>query len=115
LLIFFITLILALSKSELTVSTSSIIAETDNFKEEEFTNLWHKSAKKVSMLTEYFGDRCSCRFFFISPTFVLHESAPTVSISSIIAETDNFEEEEFATLWHKAAKKVSMFIAYLGD
>ena len=53
--------------------------------------------------------------FFISPTISLHESALIVSLSSIIAEKANFKEEQFAYLWHKAAKKVSMFIVYLRD
>jgi hypothetical protein len=52
---------------------------------------------------------------FILPTLALCESAPTISVSSIIAEIDNFKEGEFAYLWHKAAKKMGMFIVYLGD
>jgi hypothetical protein len=53
--------------------------------------------------------------FFIFPTLALCESALTFSLSSIIAETDNFKEEEFVTYWHKAAKKVSMLTAYSRD
>jgi hypothetical protein len=34
---------------------------------------------------------------------------PTVSASSIIAETDDFKEGGLAHFRHKAAKKVSMF------
>jgi len=34
-----------------TVSASSLIPETDDFKEGEFTHFWSKAAKKVSMLT----------------------------------------------------------------
>jgi hypothetical protein len=52
---------------------------------------------------------------FISPTLAFHESALTISVLSIITETDNFEAREFTILWHKAAKKVSMFIVCLGD
>jgi hypothetical protein len=47
---------LALRKSALTVSVSSIIAETDNFKEGGFAHFWHKAAKKVNMLTVYSRD-----------------------------------------------------------
>ena len=50
-LIFFIFTIIALCKSVQTVSTSSIIAEADDFKEKEFVHFGHKAAKKVSMLT----------------------------------------------------------------
>ena len=46
--------------------------------------------------------------FFIFPTLALCKSVPTVSFSSIIAETDDFKEERFAHFWRKAAKKVSM-------
>jgi hypothetical protein len=52
-----------------TVSASSIIAETDNFKEGEFAHFWCKAAKKASMLTVDSRDRCDY-FFFISPTSV---------------------------------------------
>jgi hypothetical protein len=51
----------------------------------------------------------------IFPTLALWESAPTVSVSSIIAEIDNFKEGEFAVLLRKTGKKVSMLIVYLGD
>ena len=47
-------------------------------------------------------------YFFISPTLALCELVPTVSASSIIAETDNFKEGDFAHFWRNAAKKVSM-------
>ena len=55
-LIFFISKILVLCKSALTVSASSIITEADNFKEGEFAHFWCKAAKKVSMLTVYSKD-----------------------------------------------------------
>ena len=47
-------------------------------------------------------------YFFIFSLLALCESAPTVSASSIIAETNNFKEGGFANFWSKAAKKVSM-------
>ena len=47
-------------------------------------------------------------FYFISPTLAFCKSVPTVSASSIIAETDDFKEAKFAPIWRKAAKKVSM-------
>ena len=47
---------ITLHESALIVSPSLIIAEKANFKEEEFTYLWHKAAKKVSMLTVYSKD-----------------------------------------------------------
>ena len=53
--------------------------------------------------------------FFIFPTLALRESSPTVSVSSIIAETINFKEGEFTHFWHKAAKKVSMLTVYSKD
>ena len=53
---FFISTSLALCKSALTVSASSIIAEADDFKEGEFTHFWRKAAKKVSILTIYSKD-----------------------------------------------------------
>jgi hypothetical protein len=56
LLTFFIFSTLALCKSTPTVSTSSIIAEADVFKEGEFAHFWRKAAKKVSMLTVYSRD-----------------------------------------------------------
>ena len=48
-------------------------------------------------------------YFFISPTLALCELVPTVSASSIIAETDDFKEGGLAHFLRKAAKKVSMF------
>ena len=47
-------------------------------------------------------------FFFIFTTLVVCKSLPTVSASSIIAETDDFKDGGFAHFWRKAAKKVSM-------
>jgi hypothetical protein len=56
LLFFFIFTILALCKSVPTVSASSIITETNDFKEGKFTHFWRKAAKKVNMLTVYSRD-----------------------------------------------------------
>jgi hypothetical protein len=56
LIIFFIFSLYVLCKSALTVSASSIIAETENFKEEELANFWCKASQKVSMLTLYSRD-----------------------------------------------------------
>ena len=53
--------------------------------------------------------------FFIFSALVLCKSVPTVSASSIIAETDDFKEGEFAHFWRKAAKKVSMLTVYSRD
>ena len=50
-LIFFIFPTFAICKSVPTVSASSIITETDDFKEGIFAHFWRKAAKKVSMLT----------------------------------------------------------------
>ena len=52
-------------------------------------------------------------FFLIFSTLALRESVLTISVSSIIAEPDNFKEGEFAIFWRKAAKKGSMLIVYL--
>ena len=46
--------------------------------------------------------------FFIFPLLALCKSAPTVFVSSIIAEANNFKKGEFAHFWRKTAKKVSM-------
>jgi len=45
---------------------------------------------------------------FETSKLALCKSVPTVSASSIIAETNNFTEGQFAKSWHKAAKKVSI-------
>ena len=69
---------------------------------------------KVSILIVYLRDQCDCHFF-IFLTLILHESAPTISESSIIAETDNLKRGgEFAFPVHKAAKKASMLFVFLG-
>jgi hypothetical protein len=86
-----------------TVFASAIIAEANNFKKGEFAHFWRKSAKKVSMLTVDSRDRCDYFFFHISNISFL--SAPTVSASSIITETDDFKEGEFGIFWHKDCKE----------
>ena len=91
-----------------------MIVETDNFQEGEFAISLCKTAKKVSMLIVYLRDQCDCHFF-IFPTLALCKSAPTLSVSSIIAETDNFKEGEFAISLREAVKKVSMLIVYFRD
>jgi len=74
-----------------------------------------KNAKKVSMLTVYLMDQCNCYFFHISNISFSCELALIVSSSSIIAETNYFNEGKFTVSWRKAAKKVSMIIMYLRD
>jgi hypothetical protein len=55
------------------------------------------------MVTRYVSKMGACQ----------HDMTPTFP-TKIIAEADNFKEREFTTFWHKAAKKVSMLILYLG-
>jgi hypothetical protein len=51
---------------------------------------------------------------FISPTLALYKSALTISLPSIMVETDNFKVGGFIHLWLKEAKKVNMLILYQG-
>jgi hypothetical protein len=94
---------------------SSIIAETDDFKEGEFGILWCKECKEGEHTHCIFKGSMQLLFIFISPTLSLNESVQTISVSSIIAEIGNLKEGEFAISLCKTAKKVSMLIVYLGD
>jgi hypothetical protein len=95
LIIFFISPTLALCEPAQIVSLSSMLTETNNFKEGGFASFRSKAAE---------GEHAHCIFkrsmqliiFFIFSLYVLCKSALTVSASSIIAETDNFKEEDIA-------------------
>lgn len=87
--IFFISPTLALCESALAIST---------FKEKRIHFLVDKGRKKVSMFIVYFEYQCHCQSLFISPIIAFCKSALTISESSIIAEKDNFKEEEFTVL-----------------